>query len=68
METMTGKNLKIGDMLKEQGILIGSRIDNESETYKRWMEESISLLEAIEADTSSKSRERDYAIITLFLN
>lgn len=32
------------------------------------MEESISLLEAIEADTSSKSRERDYAIITLFLN
>lgn len=35
----------IYDMLKEQGILIGSRIDNESETYKRWMEESISLQE-----------------------
>lgn len=32
------------------------------------MEESISLLEAIENDKESKTRERDYAIITLFLN
>ena len=32
------------------------------------MEESISLLEAVENDKESKFRERDYAIITLFLN
>ena len=32
------------------------------------MQESISLLEAVEGDKESKSRERDYAIITLFLN
>ena len=32
------------------------------------IEESISLLEAIENDTESKTKERDYAIITLFLN
>jgi site-specific recombinase XerD len=32
------------------------------------MQESISLLEAVESDKESKSRERDYAIITLFLN
>jgi site-specific recombinase XerD len=32
------------------------------------MQESISLLEAIENDKESKTRERDYAIITLFLN
>ena len=32
------------------------------------LEESLSLLEAIESDTESKTRERDYAIITLFLN
>ncbi len=31
-------------------------------------EESIALLEAIEGDKESKTRERDYAIITLFLN
>ena len=33
----------IYDMLKEQGILIGSRIDTESEVYKGWIGESISL-------------------------
>ncbi|MBQ8545751.1 MAG: tyrosine recombinase XerC [Clostridia bacterium] len=32
------------------------------------MDESISLLEAIENDKNSKTKERDYAIITLFLN
>ncbi|MBQ2736447.1 MAG: tyrosine recombinase XerC [Clostridia bacterium] len=32
------------------------------------VEESMSLLEAIENDTESKTKERDYAIITLFLN
>ena len=32
------------------------------------MEESISLLEAIEGNTESKFKERDYAIVTLFLN
>lgn len=32
------------------------------------LEESISLLEAVESDTESESRERDYAIVTLFLN
>ena len=32
------------------------------------MEESISLLEAVLADGASKSRSRDFAIITLFLN
>ena len=32
------------------------------------MDESISLLEAIENDKESKTKERDYAIITLFLN
>ncbi|MBQ8163610.1 MAG: tyrosine recombinase XerC [Clostridia bacterium] len=32
------------------------------------MEESISLLEAVSNDKESKTRERDYAIITLFLN
>ena len=32
------------------------------------IEESISLLEAVQNDTESKTRERDYCIITLFLN
>ena len=32
------------------------------------IEESVSLLNAIENDTESKSKERDYAIVTLFLN
>lgn len=32
------------------------------------MDESIALLEAIEDDKESKTKERDYAIITLFLN
>lgn len=32
------------------------------------VKESISLLEAIEKDPNSKTKERDYAIITLFLN
>ncbi len=32
------------------------------------VEESLSLLSAVENDKSSKTRERDYAIITLFLN
>ena len=32
------------------------------------MEESIALLNAVESDIESKTRERDYAIITLFLN
>lgn len=32
------------------------------------MEESLSLLDAVESDTESQSKERDYAIITLFLN
>ena len=32
------------------------------------MEESLALLGAVESDTESKSKERDYAIITLFLN
>lgn len=32
------------------------------------LEESIQLLEAIQSDTDSKSRKRDYAIVTLFLN
>jgi len=30
--------------------------------------ESVDLLEAVESDTASKSRQRDYAILTLFLN
>lgn len=32
------------------------------------VDESVALLEAVESDTESKNRERDYAIITLFLN
>ena len=32
------------------------------------IEESLLLLEAIESDTESKFKERDYAIVTLFLN
>ena len=32
------------------------------------MQESLSLLNAIESDKESKNKERDYAIITLFLN
>lgn len=32
------------------------------------LDESLSLLQAIAADTESKTRERDYAIVTLFLN
>ena len=32
------------------------------------MEESLALLNAVESDTESKTRDRDYAIITLFLN
>ena len=32
------------------------------------LEESLSLLDAVESDTESKSKERDYAILTLFLN
>lgn len=32
------------------------------------MDESVALLNAVESDTESKTKERDYAIITLFLN
>ena len=32
------------------------------------IEESVALLQAVQNDTESKSRERDYCIITLFLN
>ncbi|MBQ4575416.1 MAG: tyrosine recombinase XerC [Clostridia bacterium] len=32
------------------------------------LEESLALLEAVRNDSESKSRERDYAILTLFLN
>jgi len=32
------------------------------------LEESLSLLQAVREDTASKTRERDYAILTLFLN
>lgn len=32
------------------------------------IEESVALLEAVQNDTASKTRERDYCIITLFLN
>lgn len=32
------------------------------------LEESVLLLQTVESDTASKSRRRDYAIITLFLN
>ena len=32
------------------------------------LDESVELLEAVENDTESKNRERDYCIITLFLN
>ncbi len=32
------------------------------------LDESIALLEAVNADTASVTRERDYAILTLFLN
>ena len=32
------------------------------------VEESVALLEAVQNDTESKTRERDYCIITLFLN
>ncbi|MBQ7225294.1 MAG: tyrosine recombinase XerC [Clostridia bacterium] len=32
------------------------------------VEESLALLDAIESDTESKFKERDYAIVTLFLN
>ena len=32
------------------------------------VEESINLLDAVQSDVTSKTRERDYAIITLFLN
>lgn len=32
------------------------------------LDESLELLEAVRSDTQSKTRERDYAIITLFLN
>ncbi|MBO5287375.1 MAG: tyrosine recombinase XerC [Clostridia bacterium] len=32
------------------------------------IEESMALLEAVESDLTSKTRERDYCIITLFLN
>ena len=32
------------------------------------LEESLSLLDAVAADTESKFKERDYAIVTLFLN
>ena len=32
------------------------------------MDESLALLDAIESDNESKTKERDYAIITLFLN
>lgn len=32
------------------------------------MDESLALLDAVQNDTESKTKERDYAIITLFLN
>ncbi len=48
--------------------------DWESPTIKQSLpkyltvEESVSLLEAVQSDTESKSRIRDFAILTLFLN
>lgn len=41
-----------------------------STTLPKYMntEESVRLLEAVKSDTSSKTRERDFAIISLFLN
>ena len=48
--------------------------DIESPTQKRQLpkylsvEESVALLSAVQADTESKTRARDYAILTLFLN
>lgn len=43
-------------------------IGNKSLPKYLTLDESISLLQAVETDTDSKTRERDYAIITLFLN
>ncbi len=45
----------------------GPRIKNKLPKFLS-LEESISLLEAVERDTESKYRERDYCILTLFLN
>ena len=48
--------------------------DIESPSMKRQLpkylsvEESVALLSAVQADTESKTRARDYAILTLFLN
>ncbi len=45
----------------------GPRIKNKLPKFLT-LEESISLLEAVEKDSESKYRERDYCILTLFLN
>lgn len=61
--------------LKQQGIIaenIASNIEGPSTgtTMPKYLdvEESIALLDAVKSDKSSRTRERDYAIITLFLN
>lgn len=61
-------------MQKRRIIEVNPAIDIESPKRKQQLpkylsvKESIALLEAIEKDQTSKTKERDYAIVTLFLN
>lgn len=59
---------------KRKLIEINPAIDMEAPKKKQTlpkflsMDESLALLDAVQGDTESKTKERDYAIITLFLN
>ena len=56
--------------LMEQNPAIDIEAPKKKQSLPKFLsiEESVALLNAIESDTESKTKERDYCIITLFLN
>lgn len=64
------KYLHIKRMMLETNPAINIEAPKKKQALPKFlsMEESLMLLEAVRNDTESKSRVRDYAIITLFLN
>ena len=64
------KYLNTKKMLIEDNPAINIESPKKKQTLPKFLsiDESLLLLEAIKNDTESKSRTRDYAIITLFLN
>ncbi len=64
------KYLHIKRMMLEENPAINIETPKKKQTLPKFLsvEESLLLLQAVKNDTESKSKVRDYAIITLFLN